>query len=75
MDFVTLIPPRCFSHVKHLNITRKFFDLLFEFTYDGEGEVAWLVFLHDFLAMLDEEVGCSDEQTSLLLAHTLRESS
>jgi len=42
--------------------------------YDGEGELAWSVLLHDFLAILDEEDGCSDEQASLLLAYTLRES-
>jgi len=42
--------------------------------YDGEGELAWPVFLLDFLAMLDEEDGCSDKHASLLLAYTLHKS-
>ena len=32
------------------------------------------MFPHDFLAMLDEEDGCFDEQASFLLAYTLHES-
>jgi len=35
---------------------REFFDPLSPYTYDGEGKVAWLKFLHDFLSMLHEEV-------------------
>jgi len=54
MHPVTLIPPRCLSHAKHLHIMREFFDLLSEFMYVGEGEVVWRMFLHDFLGMLDE---------------------
>ena len=53
----------------------EFFDILSTFTYDGEGEVAWPEYLHDFISMLHEEDGCSDEQADFLLAHTLRESS
>jgi len=60
--------------VKPLNIIREFFDLLFEFTYDGEGEVAWPVLLQDFFSMLNKEDGCSDEEDSLLLAYAFRES-
>ena len=44
------------------------------YTYDGEGEVAWPTFLHDFLAMLYEEDRYFDKQASLLFAYTLRES-
>ena len=42
--------------------------------YDGEGEVAWPVLLYDFLSILDEDDGCFDKQTSMLLAYTLRKS-
>ena len=52
----------------------EFFDLFSTYMYDGEGKVAWPVFLHDFLAMLDEEDGYYDEHASLLLAYTLCES-
>jgi len=74
MDYVKITHPQCFSHVKPLNITREFFDLLSEFIYDGEGKVALPMFLQDFFAMLDKEDGCFDEEASLLLAYTLRES-
>jgi len=76
MDSCTLLPLECFSNREDVSITREFFDLLSTFTYDVEGEVAWLEYLHDFLSMLHEEDGCSDEQANFLLAHThtLRES-
>lgn len=42
--------------------------------YDGEVEVYWLVFLHDFLTVLHEEDGCSNKHASLLHAHKHHES-
>ena len=42
--------------------------------FDGEGEVDWPQYLHEFISMLYEEDGCSDEHANLLLAHTLHES-
>ena len=60
-----------FLNQEDVTITREFFDHLSTYTYDGEGEVAWPEFLHDFLSMLHEEDGCSDEQANLLLAYTL----
>ena len=74
MDHVTLIPLQCFSHVKPLNITREFSDLLFKFTYDGEGKVAWLEYLEDFYAFLNDADNFYVEEVSLLLSYTLRES-
>jgi len=74
MDFVTLTPPRCFLHVKPLNITREFFDIFFGFTYDGEGEVAWPMFLQELFSMLEKKDEFFDEEASLLLSYTLRES-
>ena len=74
MELFTLIPPRCFSNVESITITREFFDHLSTYTYDGEGKVAWPEFLHDFISMLHEEDGCFDKQASLLLAYTLCES-
>ncbi len=68
MEFVILTPPRCFSHEKPLNITREFFELLSEFMYDCEGEVAWPMFLQDLFSMLDKEDECYDEEASLCLA-------
>ena len=53
---------------------RELFDLLSEFTYDSEGEVACPVFLQNFVAMLDKADEYSDEEASPLLAYTLRES-
>ena len=53
---------------------REFLDLLFEFTYDGEGEVAWLEHLYNFLFMIYEGDEFFDEQAGLLLVYTLRES-
>ena len=73
MDSCTLLPPRCFSNAEFVTITREFFDLLPTYTYDGEGEVAWPKFLHEFLSMLHEEDGCFDKHASFLLAYTLRE--
>jgi len=32
----------------------EFYDLLSEFTYDGEGEVAWPENLHDFLSFVED---------------------
>lgn len=74
MDSITLIPLRCLSHAEPLNITREFFDLLSEFTYDGEGEVAWLEYLEDFYAFLDNENEFYAEEVSLILSYVLRES-
>lgn len=74
MESCTLLPPRYFLHAKSVTIAREFFDLLSTYTYDGEGEVAWPKFLHEFLAFLHEDDGCSDKQASLLLTYTLRES-
>jgi len=42
--------------------------------FDGEGEVAWPVFLQKLFAMLDKEDGSSDEEDILLLAYTFHES-
>lgn len=67
-------PSMIFLHAKLVHITREFFDLLSRYTYDGEGKVAWPVFVHDFLAMLDEDDGCSNKHNSMLLAYTLHES-
>jgi len=53
MDSITLIPPWCLSHAEPLNITRDFFDLLSEITYDGEGKVAWPKYLEDFYIFLE----------------------
>ena len=53
---------------------REFFDLLSTYMYDGEGEVAWLEHLHNFISLIYEEDDFTDEQASLLLAFTLRES-
>ena len=69
MDSYTLLPLWCFSNHKYVTTTREFFYHLSTYTYDGEGEVAWLEFLHDFLSMLHEEDGCSDKQGNLLLAY------
>jgi len=51
-----------------------FFDLFSTHMYDGEGKVDWPKYLLDFLFMLHEEDGYSDEHASLFLAHTLCES-
>lgn len=48
-----------------------FFDLFLEFTYDGEGEVACPKYLQDFYAFLDDVDDFSNEEASLLLAHTV----
>lgn len=74
MESCTLSPPRCVSHAEPVNIMREFFDLLSRYTYDGEGKVAWTVFYHDFLAILDDEDGFSDKQASMFLAYTFHES-
>ena len=74
MDSCTLLPPRCFLNHEDVTIMSEFFDHLSTYTYDGEGKVARHDYLHEFLSMLHEEDGCSDEQSSLLLAYTLRES-
>lgn len=47
---------------------------MYDFTYDGEGEVAWPVYLQDFYEFLDDADDFSDEEASLLLAYTLCES-
>jgi len=74
MESFTLLLLRCFSNHEDVSITGEFFDLLSNFTYDGEGEVAWPEYLHDFISMLHEEDYFSDEQDSLMVAYTLRES-
>ena len=74
MDSCTLLPQRCFSNHEDVTITREFFEYFSTYMYDGEGEVAWPEYLHDFLSILHEEDGCSDKQAILLLAYTLRES-
>lgn len=74
MESCTFLPPRCFSNPEDVTITREFFDHLYTYTYDGEGEVAWHDFLHDYICMLHEEDGCSNEQASLFLAYKLCES-
>jgi len=56
MDSITLIPPSCFAHDEPLNIMREFFDLLSEFTYDGEGEVAWHMYLQDLFSCLTRQM-------------------
>ena len=61
-------PSMMFSHSEYVTIMREFLDLLSTYMYDGESEVAWIEFLHDFVSMLHEEDGCSDKQASLLLA-------
>lgn len=73
MEYYTL-NPRCFSHVEPVHIMWEFFDLLSTYTYHSDGELIWLVFLHDFLTMIHMEDGCSDKHASLLLGCTLRES-
>lgn len=45
MDTIKVIPRQCFSHAEPLNITKEFADLFSEFSYDGEGEVAWPKYL------------------------------
>jgi len=74
MDSCTLLPLQCFQNHEDVTIMREFFNHLSTCTYDGEGEVAWLEYLYDFISMIHEEDGCSDEQANLLLAYTLRES-
>jgi len=59
-------------HAKPLNILRDFSDIFFDFTYDGEGEVAWPEYLEDLYAFLIDEFYV--EETSVLLASTLLES-
>lgn len=53
-----MLKPWFFSHAEPVHIMRDFFYLLSKYMYDGEGEVAWPMFFHDFLAMLDKEDGC-----------------
>lgn len=53
---------------------REFYDLLSDFTYDGEGEVAWPEYLQDFLAFLEDADEFYEEYVNLLLSHTLHES-
>ena len=72
MDTIRLVPLQYYSHADPLDITREFCDIFLEFTYDGEGKVVWPEFLHDFLSMLHEKDGCSDEEDSLLLTYTLQ---
>ena len=74
MESCILVPPRCFSNHEDVSISGKLFDLLSTHTYDGEGEVAWLENLHNFLSMIHEEDEFSDEQADLLLAYILRNS-
>lgn len=62
------------SHAKPINITREFYDLLSKFTYNGEGEVAWHEYLHDFLAFLEDVDEFDEVEVSKLLSHTLRKS-
>jgi len=64
----------CYHRFPSGTFTQLSVDLLSTYTYDGEGEVPWPEFLHNFLSMLHEEDGCFDEQASLLLAYTLHES-
>ena len=45
-----------------------------EFTYNGEGEVAWLEYLHNFLAVLEDADEFDEVEVNLLLSHTLSES-
>jgi len=74
MESCILIPPRCFANREDVSISGKLFDLLSTHTYDGEGEVAWLEHLHNFLSMIYEEDEFTNKQASLLLVFTLRES-
>jgi len=74
MDSVTLTPPQCFSRAEPLNITSDIFDLLFEFTYDGEGEVVWPEYLEEFYEFLDNTDELYAEEVSCLLSYTLCES-
>lgn len=55
-------------------ISRKLFDLLYTHTYDGEGEVAWPEYLHNFHSMIHGEDEFTDECVGLLHAFTLHES-
>ena len=74
MKSCILLPPRCFLNHEDVSISGKIFELLSTHTYDGEGKVAWLEHLHNFLSMIHEEDEFSDEQVGLLLVYTLRES-
>jgi len=42
--------------------------------YDGEGKVAWLEHLHNFLSIIHEEHQFCNKRAGLLLAYTLRKS-
>jgi len=61
--------------VELLDIARDFFYLFSEFTYDGEGEVAWPEYLHNFFAFLEDADEFYEEEVNLLFSHTLHESS
>lgn len=74
MDSITLIPPWCLSHVKPLNITRAFFDILSEFTYDGEGEVSWSEYLAEFYVFLENANDFYAKEVRILLLYSLHES-
>ena len=74
MESCILLPPRFFSNSEDVSISRKLFNLLSTHTYDGEGEMAWPEYLHNFLSMINEEDEFTDEQANLMLAFTLHKS-
>jgi len=74
MESCTLPPPKYFSNHEDVSITGNIFNLLSTHAYDGEGEVAWPMHLHNFLSMLHEEDEFSDEEASLLLSYALHKS-
>jgi len=51
----------------------EFYDLLSEFTYDGEGKVAWPEHLHEFLAFLEDAEEFDEVEVNVLLSITLHE--
>ncbi len=60
MESCTLNPPRCFLHAKPVQITRDLFDLFSNMRMMVKAKWPSLC-SYEFLAMLHEEDGCSNE--------------